>query len=385
MDKQMEQDLCHLFQCEDGVHQIDAICLVVRASQNRLTPQQRCIFDAVLSLFGKDMKKTVIPVITFSVRGKPAALAAINKFDFQWCRDKSNNPIYFQFDNTPEDVEDYDVSPKESKAAWDKRKQSLQAFFEYLNNLETRSLVMTHKVLFEREKLECCVQSLQDQIMQAEHKQNEIRQTQEALEKNKEEIQKNNNFEYVVEESFADKVESDTYATLCKKCQFTCHYPCSIFQDKIFWCAVTPYSDCISCPGKCSLSDHVTEKMRYVPKVRKVTRTLKKLKEKYEESSRGFESLQKMLQEELSEIEREKLRLIFESYNHIIRLHEIALRPESLSILPNIKFLIERLREINQIDKAQKLEDIQKRAMKAHNTEEGEQSRFMKFIASFYP
>ncbi|XP_048849929.1 uncharacterized protein LOC125719313 [Brienomyrus brachyistius] len=211
--KKIAETLCYLIQCEDGVHQLDAVCLVVKASQYRLTPHQRCIFDAVLSLFGKDIKKNIIPVITFSGGGKPAALAAIDKFGFSWCRDEKDNLVHFRFDNTPEEEDDVDTSPDYLENAWDKRKKTMGDFFKYLNALETRSLVMTHKVLLEHEKLERCVKSLQDQIVKAEHKQNEIRQTQEALEKNKEEIQEKKNFEYVVKQSFADKVESDSYAT----------------------------------------------------------------------------------------------------------------------------------------------------------------------------
>lgn len=304
IDQHVVEDLCHLFQCEDGVHQLDAVCLVVKASQNR-----------------------------------------------------------------------------------EKSKKHMEAFFEYLNTLETRSLLMICEVLFECEKLKCCMKSLQDQIVQAEHKQNEIRQTQAALEKNKEGVEENKNFEYVVEESLVDKIESDSYAILCEKCKFTCYHSCTSWLNFCSLCAITYIKNCTSCPKKCSLSFHVREKMRYVPSVRMVTKTSEQLKEKHEESSREVESEQKMqekLQEELSEIEREKQRLILESYNHIIRLNEIALRPESLSILPNLSFLIAKLHETNQSDKAQKLEDIHKRAMEAHNTEEGEQSSLMKFIASLY-
>ncbi|KAF1377976.1 hypothetical protein PFLUV_G00206400 [Perca fluviatilis] len=53
-DDIITQRLLDLFQSDDGVHEIDAVGLVMKASENRLSDRQRYIFDSVMSLFGKD-------------------------------------------------------------------------------------------------------------------------------------------------------------------------------------------------------------------------------------------------------------------------------------------------------------------------------------------
>ena len=65
-DQQIAEHLNVLFRSEDGIHEIDAVGLVVKASQNRLTDFQRYIFDAVLSLFAKDIERNIVMVFTHS-------------------------------------------------------------------------------------------------------------------------------------------------------------------------------------------------------------------------------------------------------------------------------------------------------------------------------
>ncbi|KAF4088803.1 hypothetical protein AMELA_G00058860 [Ameiurus melas] len=51
VDKQIAENLYKLFHNDTGVKEIDAVCLVVKASENRLSDRQQYIFDAVLSVF----------------------------------------------------------------------------------------------------------------------------------------------------------------------------------------------------------------------------------------------------------------------------------------------------------------------------------------------
>uniref|UniRef100_A0A8C7CVN7 G domain-containing protein n=1 Tax=Oncorhynchus kisutch TaxID=8019 RepID=A0A8C7CVN7_ONCKI len=65
---------------EERVDHIDAVCHVVKATQNRLTEHQRNIFDAFLSLLGKDMKDNIITLITHSDETRPEVLDIIMEY-----------------------------------------------------------------------------------------------------------------------------------------------------------------------------------------------------------------------------------------------------------------------------------------------------------------
>lgn len=59
-DKQIAENLYKLFHSDSGVKAIDAVCLVVKASVNRLSDRLLYIFDAVFSVFGKDIENNIV-------------------------------------------------------------------------------------------------------------------------------------------------------------------------------------------------------------------------------------------------------------------------------------------------------------------------------------
>ncbi|KAI1884397.1 hypothetical protein AGOR_G00225990 [Albula goreensis] len=91
--------------------------------------------------------------------------------------------------------------------------------------------------------------------------------------------------------------------------------------------------------------------------------------EQYERASgekATAESLERNLQEDLRKVESGKIELIEDSYQHIVKLDMIALRPESGSTLQHLDFLIERFKETGNAEKVQKLEDMKTRAGKVN-------------------
>ncbi|XP_016374383.1 uncharacterized protein LOC107713403 [Sinocyclocheilus rhinocerous] len=63
-DKLIPETLQLLFRSEDGLHEIDVVCLVLKATDARLHERQLYILDEVLSLFGKDIEKHITILIT---------------------------------------------------------------------------------------------------------------------------------------------------------------------------------------------------------------------------------------------------------------------------------------------------------------------------------
>ncbi|PAA54514.1 hypothetical protein BOX15_Mlig008863g2 [Macrostomum lignano] len=82
---------------------LHAVGFVVKASQNRLTPTQKYIFDQVLSLFGKDIAKIIFPVMTFADSNEPQALAALSEHNVPYKQIlKFNNGVIYSDNSEPE-------------------------------------------------------------------------------------------------------------------------------------------------------------------------------------------------------------------------------------------------------------------------------------------
>ncbi|XP_035254149.1 uncharacterized protein LOC118216778 [Anguilla anguilla] len=378
-DEKIPKNISKLFNAEKGVQQIDAVCLVVKASQNRLTDVQVKIFDAILSLFGKDIENNIMPLITFSDGGKkPKALEAIARAGVPCARNKKKEPIFFKFNNVSKKIngdcddegDDDDDEDDEDENYWQRNwkmgVKTMQKFFESLNEMETRSLQMTQNVLMGREQLEMNIQCLQDKITATDNLQIMLRQTQDVLEKHKEDIDANKDFDYVVDEPCTIKVETRYPATCCAVCETNCHYPCTVVSAKwLNWCAVMKGKNCTVCEKKCRYEHHIKEKKMYKPSTRRVTKTFEKMKEQYGRASREkatTENLVKNLQEHAKNVVSGKSELVEESYWHILSLSKIALRPDSRSTVQHLDFLLERLKETGTKEQIQKIMEIKKRA-----------------------
>ena len=370
-DEEIAKNISELFKAKRGVHQIDAVCFVVKASQNRLTDTQVYIFDAIMSLFGKDVENNIMALITFSDGGPPGALQAINKAGVPCARNKKKQPIFFKFNNVSKKIND-DTDDEEEQddeedflpRNWEMGVTTLQKFFDRLAKMETRSLQMTKDVLMERDQLEMTIKRLHAQIIATENLQKMHRQTQDALEKHKQDIDANKDFEFVVDEPCTIKIDTTVPATCCNVCETNCHYPCTVVSASMLsLCAVMKGKRCTVCENKCSYQDHMKEKRMYKPSTRQVTKTFEKLKEQYERASgekAAEENLVKVLQEKLKNIVSGKGKLVEESYQHILSLSKIALRPDSRTTLEHLDFLLERLKETGTAEQIQKMEDMKK-------------------------
>ena len=67
-DRQLARLIKEFFSIRDvvGIDQLNGIGFVVQASLARLTPTQRYIFDAILSIFGKDIGNNIFLMTTFA-------------------------------------------------------------------------------------------------------------------------------------------------------------------------------------------------------------------------------------------------------------------------------------------------------------------------------
>ncbi|XP_073720046.1 uncharacterized protein [Misgurnus anguillicaudatus] len=365
LDKKIAESLLHLCTTEDEINQINAVCFVMKAEQNRLSDRQRYIFDAVQSLFGNDITKNIVLFFTHSDGLPPKnALTAVKEAKVKCAVDeKKNQPIYFLFNNCQGETLDEEQTIQDQ--AWDLSFRGMERFFNFLDMIRPKTLQMTQNVLKERKQLEGNISNLQSRVKEKELKQNKLKQTQNALEKHKQEVQENKNFEYEVEVSYKESVDIDRsvayMAMCCTVCEENCHYPGCWWASNLSWCSVMKNYHCTVCTKKCHVSKHVKAAKIYVTKTKTETRTNEDLKKKYEDQIGDDVSLINMLEEELQELEKEKIKLLNEAYHCVDVLQMMALNTYALFTLLHIDFLIEKFKEINEPEKFKALEDIRKR------------------------
>ena len=375
--------LLDLFRSEDGVHEISAVALVLKASENRVSDRLRYIFDSVVSLFGKDMEKNFVAFITHSDGLPPDnVLQALEDANIRFAKDEDNDPVYFMFNNR-QATQKTKKTMFALKSAWDLTKDQIKQLADFMEKESPQNLNKTVEVLKSRTRLTACIQSLQERIGLTEMKQKEIQQTQEALKKYEEEMKNNENFTIEVDEPYKDKEEIKggwwfwgwsnwqftklfyEGAVCCTVCEENCHYPGCTVAAVPSRCELMKDGKCTSCTGKCPVSAHVKEEWIYVNKTRKVHKTQQEMKEKYEKNKAKNDTKQNLLEtlkKNNQELQNEKEQLLEESFLHVVRLEEIALSDNSLSTLVHLDFLIKKMKEKGDVeDKVKILEEIKGR------------------------
>ncbi|XP_060729534.1 uncharacterized protein LOC132848039 [Tachysurus vachellii] len=195
-DKQVIENLYKLFHNDSGVKEIDAVCLVLKASENRVSDRLQYIFDAVLSLFGKDIENNIVMFVTHSDGLPPTnALNAIQKAGIPCRKNDDNEPEHFLFNNRQREKRSLKYD-RVFQTAWEQTEDSFNDFFTSLKEQNRKSLKNTESVMKESIRLEACILNLQNRIEFIECKSKELTQIQKALEENREMIKRNKNFPF---------------------------------------------------------------------------------------------------------------------------------------------------------------------------------------------
>uniref|UniRef100_A0A8C2D392 AIG1-type G domain-containing protein n=1 Tax=Cyprinus carpio TaxID=7962 RepID=A0A8C2D392_CYPCA len=391
-DRELSESLIRLFSDEDGIHYIDAVCFVMKASQNRLSDKEYYIFHSVLSLFGRDIENNIVFLLTYSSGCPPEdALNAIKKAEIPCRRDENNEPVYVLFNNQQKVQRDQKYQ-RALKSAWEMGEESINELFTLLDEKNRTRVQMTLNVLKERRQLEACVSNLVDKISEKERKTKELNGIQEALRQNSEKIGNCENFQFTVKRYVREKVSIEnewwwnSKATCCSICEENCHeWDCSWAKDPST-CWVMKNNHCTVCTKKCHHEKHVKEGKKYVTTVKEVIMTFDELKKEYEDTEETavkasdketFENTKKSHESnvkdstnkteieqkiinDLEKIKIEKSKLLYEAYVSITHLSEIALKADSAFTLQHVDFLILRLKEEGKHEWMKNLEDMKK-------------------------
>ncbi|XP_067118084.1 uncharacterized protein [Osmerus mordax] len=409
-DEIIVEKLHDLFRSGKGIREIDAVGFLVMASTSRLDDRQRYVFDAVVSLFGKDMKNNIVFLIThFNGSLVTNVLQAIETANIKCAKNENGNPVHFLFNNHQSDIPTEETK-ETHKLSWRHTMMGMDRLFNFLNKTKPQKLSMTVNVMTERVRLKACIGNLKERVELIDLKQTDIQQRENVFNKHKEEmervealfhekkttleeynqaIQRNQNFEYEVDEPYKDKVPIDAWwdpkAVTCLVCKENCHFPGCTLAIGPSWCEVMKKDEegvwrCTSCTGKCTVDKHVKEKWRYVNKTKKVKKNDQEKKTTYEKNKQNKAEVEKKMRDveetkdnkvnaanemerelsglraEKENLERDKIRWVEEAYQHVIRLEEIALNTGSLSTHIHLDFLIEKMKETGHQEKVLKLE-----------------------------
>ena len=134
------------------LNSINAILFVVKASDTRLTPHQKYIFSSIISLFGKDVRKNFISLITFyNGTEKPSVVTTLEQSDFKTIISFIEKPWYLIFDSKiiysdPDDELNY--------ICYKKAKTKYKCLCEKIISLHRSSLTQSKENLILREKIE---------------------------------------------------------------------------------------------------------------------------------------------------------------------------------------------------------------------------------------
>ncbi|XP_067340235.1 septin-2-like isoform X2 [Channa argus] len=369
-DLKISERVLDLFSEKDGIQEINAVGLVIKATENRLSDRLRYIFDSVMSLFGKDLEKNIVSLITHSDGiVSENVLQALEDLNIKCAKNEKNQPVYFMFNNcqSKQRTKETKVSIKNACKV---SMGGMGEFRAFLEGCAPQKLMTSRKVVKTRHRLAAGIRNLQERISLIEQKQTEIQQNQEALKKYEEEMKNNETFSIEVNEIYKKKeqIVSGMWwkvfydaAVCCTVCEENCHYPGCTMAWYPRDCKIMRKGRCTVCTNKCPVSAHVKENWSYVTKTRKVQKTLQEMKEKYEKnkSESGMKgTLLENLEKQMKGLAAEKDQLLEESYQLVVKLEQIALNVNSLSIHDHLDFLIEKIKEKGDIEKVQNLEKV---------------------------
>ncbi|XP_035286621.1 uncharacterized protein LOC118234293 [Anguilla anguilla] len=359
-DKNIAQNLYTFLESFSDVQQIDAVCLVVKASQYRLSPSQKYIFDAILSVFGKNMEKNFMILITFSDWMPPPALKPVSESGAPFLKDKNNDPVHFLFNNLP--LQKFAKKYEETfKTAWDNGAESFREFFQALDKMEPQCMKMTENVLRERWSLEEGIQNLASQIKEEEEKHRALEELQKRLEEHKEVMRTSNTHQ--------NTCAAEQHATSSTVSEANRHTPwCSCIYlilknlGLIIWHAIRRLCATIyrklwgnqyeAVPETCSSEGHQKEDEERITH-----------EDPRKDAERKLATDISRLEEELKDMKAVKTKLMKRCYRSILQLREFALKFDSGSTPQSILRLIEMLRENEDTEKAEMLQMMLKKTV----------------------
>ena len=321
------------------VPSLSAVCFVTQASAARLTESQQYVWDAILSLFGKDIAENIALCFTFADGEKPQALEAVRAGGIPMVAHyKFNNSALFVDPHSPE-------TGAVSKMFWDMGKQSMEEFFHALERFSAKSLHLTQQVLSERETLEVALENLGPQVQILLSKASSLQTQAELFARFAAEMDGSKDFKMKVAVDKFKKKPTSNLTTTCTTCNMTCHQNCAFANDADkARCCVMQNGQCTVCSRRCHWSQH--QNLPYILEwyVEYQQVTQEQLKKRYDAANEGKLDKEKVMQGLLNDLDSAHTVLadcLVRTKKCKERLAEIAMRPNAIPSEAYIEIMIE--------------------------------------------
>ncbi|EDR27868.1 hypothetical protein, conserved [Entamoeba dispar SAW760] len=281
---------------ETKVLDLNAICFVAQSSNPRLTASQKYILDNIINLFGKDVKKNFIAMLTFSDGETPKILCSLQSKDcvFSTIIPEIDKPWYLKF-NCLYIYKDNTENPL-TQNFWELSMKNFDEFIKKVKKLPRTSLEKSRDVLKSREQIKTEIEGLRISLNNGLSKMNNIKNVEEQIDLNREKINKNKDYKILtpVRIPILVDLKPGEYVTNCLYCHKTCHYPCYIKGDIKKGCS------CIGANGYCNVCgchyiQHTNSPYRHDEKTEIEEQTLEKVLERYNEGKEGMASAEATL------------------------------------------------------------------------------------------
>ena len=331
-DKETFEKILKFF--KENLKEINAICFVIKSSNNRLTIHQKYILNRILDIFGKDMKENFVFLLTFCDGGLPNVIEPLKSADSpvsELIESLNQEKWYFKFNNST--FYEENIEEEMTEIFWKLGIKNFEKFLSRLKNLEKKNLYLTKEVLKERELLEETAEKLNNELKQGLNKVYELENKIKEISMIKNDINTSKEYQKIIKVSIVKKIKKNPnfYASTCLVCNITCHSNCEIADDdeKQKCKLMDKNGFCTICPNKCKWDQH--KNTNYI------------LQEAFEEKITIFEELKKRYDDCINKLpkikenfiqERARLMKIYEEcikYKNIIcegakNLKKIALK-----------------------------------------------------------
>ena len=129
---------------ENGL--INAICFVVKASENRVTPFQKLIITSILNLFGKNAGNNFLALLTHSDTCNPDAVKVMTKEIVQFKQKEDNNEKWYWCISSIKYFES--LEKRQDKGKYEDNIDDFISFTNKVINLQAIDMTLTKKNLF---------------------------------------------------------------------------------------------------------------------------------------------------------------------------------------------------------------------------------------------
>lgn len=301
------------------IENIDAICIVSRSDKEKFTVEENNIFNNILSLFGNDIIKNIIPIFTINDIKHPLIKNFLLDNDSSFRKSiynhiKDNEPWYLQFDISA--IFKNDRNREYTKLIWELGIDSLQLLYnKFVNSLSKKSLCLSKSVIQSKENLGKKILSLRKKLEQTLAFIETIKSQIKDIEKYRKICKESSNYKIIrkVPELKKEELGPGIYGTTCLMCTYTCHTNCYIADDdQLKYCpAMDSNGYCTVCPKKCAWNCHKNRPYIIRDVIVEKEIILEDLKKKYYENKNKLSLSEKILKNKELEFEKKMEEIYF--------------------------------------------------------------------------